>query len=284
MLSQLTLKRSKRWGDLVSDRDAQFYRACFKYCRIQSKLYSLISLIPKEPHLWLVEQALVKGAPLHFVLRKKIIANQVQAALQEGVKQIVVLGGGFDPLALHVAQDHPRVHTFEIDMLPMHTHKTNIIKLYGDCPSNYHPVSADLSTNSLVDVLGHHRSYYGDKPTLFIAEGLSMYLPEAGVLDWFRNMRELCNQDATCIFTALENHHKHSGGWAGQVRKSSLALNNESFNWSMPYEGMPKFLASHGFKQSYAIKYADLQKRYRTLAEQSVIGRQNGEYIVYATS
>ena len=101
-----------------------FISACYSHCLRQSRTYRIIDrLLPPKRHIGVVEFMLARGAPQHFVLRKQAIARQVEASIAGGAKQLVVIGAGFDALALGSAKRHAGVTCFEIDMPAMHTHK-----------------------------------------------------------------------------------------------------------------------------------------------------------------
>jgi O-methyltransferase involved in polyketide biosynthesis len=57
----------------------------------------------------LAERWLGQGQLLWFAVRKRWSAEAVEQAIQDGARQLLVVGAGFDPLAVLVAQRHPEV-------------------------------------------------------------------------------------------------------------------------------------------------------------------------------
>lgn len=56
-----------------------------------------------------------RGQILWFGVRKRFIADAVDAAIADGASQLLVVGAGFDPLAALVARRHPHVTCVELD-------------------------------------------------------------------------------------------------------------------------------------------------------------------------
>ena len=55
------------------------------------------------------------GGLTSILTRKRFVEDEVRAALAEGLEQAVVLGAGYDPLALLLRPEFPNVRFFELD-------------------------------------------------------------------------------------------------------------------------------------------------------------------------
>lgn len=286
MLSQIGLVRQARWKSLAAVEDLPFYLACYDYCKSHSMFYLAAHLlIPLRFHLWLIEKLLVRGAPQHFVLRKRSIAGHVQRFLSGGAQQLVVIGAGFDALACRIARAYPHITCYEIDAPEMHRHKQAIIDgLYGNSLPNLHLLGADLSQVPLETALLQAAGYSRDKPTLFVMEGVAMYLSEEAVRKTLAAMRSL-GPLSGLVFTAVGPQRTEIGGsgWAA-AQTAILKAKGETFNWRLPMGEMQGFLAGEGLRLLSSESYADLQKPWRLPAEYTAIERLNGEYIVSAAS
>ena len=281
----LRLKQMKRWASLVDDQDVLFYQRCYAFCRQHFTRYTYLHyLLPLRPCIWLVNKALAFGAPQHFVLRKRAIAAQLQAAIEGGAKQVVFIGGGFDPAAFRQAMRYPDVRFFEVDMPAMHGYKTQLVDAHiASRPANLSFISADLASQSLEQVMRAQPGFDSHLPTLFIAEGVLMYLSEADVTRLLSGLRALCAADITFVFTAIEARHEKKAAQEKQMRDAILKASKERFGWSMDEGHMAQFLAQQGWKQKLSTSYAQLQAPYRDAAEMKKLEQQNGEYIVVAT-
>ncbi len=283
VICQLTLRRMARWQALPSPEHLGFYQACANYCRRHSRLCAALNLLPGWMKVWLLDQALAKGAAQHFVLRKQAIGAQLDEVVAKGTRQLVVIGGGFDPLAIAVARQHPHMQCFEIDTPGMHRHKLAVVSAYyGALPANFHAIPADLCRQSLYDTLLADKSFAPDRPTLFVAEGLTMYLKESDIMRLFADIKRLCTVPSTFLFTVIGSHRDVRNGWAKRLRDRLLSSNEETFSWSMPEKDMAGFLIKQQFMPQYTISYAELQRPWRDDEELAMLSQENGEYLACA--
>ena len=65
--------------------------------------------------LKLFERLTLPGMSFHYVLRKTYIEHSVRHAIASGVKQVIVLGAGFDMLAYMLSKEFKDVEFLEID-------------------------------------------------------------------------------------------------------------------------------------------------------------------------
>src|SRR5260370_17850604 len=108
------LARDARVSDLVPLGAAEWCARCLEgLCRLKT-----VDTVSHPALRWaarLAERASVPGLLLHFMLRKRWIEEAVRAALTEACGQVVIIGAGFDTLALRLSREFPRVSFIEID-------------------------------------------------------------------------------------------------------------------------------------------------------------------------
>lgn len=283
LFSQVALKKKPQFHHLIGEADAEFFSHCMNYCQRNATLYRLLKYIPDDVHLGWIESALALGAPLHYVLRKRKIAEYARQALASGAAQLVVMGGGFDALALRMAREHPEISCFEIDRPQMNRHKMAVIRSDdGGQPENFHGIGADLSTVSLPDVLRAQQAFSSEKPTLYVAEGVSMYLTEKQMEKLLSDIRRISGDGAQLVLTAIGQSRNCRSGVGRLIQWATLTTGNEKFYWGCPQPAMAEFLQKHAFTLQDSISYADLQKPLRSDDVHEMLTRQNGEYLVYA--
>lgn len=284
--SQLLLRRLPRWDFLVSDDNASFYEKCAEYCRRYSSACRLLGSAPWTFQLWLLERMLAMGVAQHFAFRKQAIARQVNECIQNGFSQLVVIGGGFDRLALDSASRYPHLRCFELDTPGMHAHKLAVIRAaYGELPVNLYAIGADLGQVALERVLSSHPAFDPTQRTVFVAEGVVMYLVEQDVKSLLSGLGRVCRVAYSLVFTAIEISSTKESGWGKYARDMLLGLRRERFSWGMPQAHMAAFLAEQGLLQQYQLSYIDLQRSWRAAEELAMLGRQSGaEYITYAVA
>jgi hypothetical protein len=62
-----------------------------------------------------IQDRMMPGQWEGFGHRKIFMQQQVESAIEQGARQVLVLGAGFDTLCLRLAPQHSHVHFFEFD-------------------------------------------------------------------------------------------------------------------------------------------------------------------------
>lgn len=279
----VALKRHKRWGALVPDDAIPAYRACLSECMRRDSRLAMIARVPRRPRLWLVERLVAPGYALHMALRKQAVEACARAEIAAGVRQIVVLGAGLDALSLRLSREFPQLHCFELDMPATQQMKQAALShLKNTLPPNLHFIPCNLALMPLAQVMQSATCFTLNAPTLFIAEGLSMYLTEAENRAWLADCRALAGAGAKVVFTAIEDLKRKRPGEA--VRDQMLKKTGDRFAWALARERMSEFLQSCGFSLMEVKAYAELQKPYRTLKKTATLEKAGGEHVFYAVT
>jgi methyltransferase (TIGR00027 family) len=274
---------SKRFGLLVSDESAQFYKRCMKYCARKSRFLLLREIMPSALFKFIVNGLLSPGAYRHYACRKHAILEQATACYDRGVRQFVVIGGGFDLFAYGQAKRWPGARFFEIDTPAMNRHKVGILsEAYNYLPENYIPLAAMLGEAGLKETLQGRKEFKKQAPTVFIAEGVSMYLPSEAFKTLLVDINELASPGSIFLFTAIAKKragHKNFE-W---LLKQILSAAKSSFSLSLNRDQINELLAEHAFGVNTIIDYRDLQKQILTPQEYKELGTDIGEYLVNAS-
>ncbi|QOL49175.1 class I SAM-dependent methyltransferase [Massilia litorea] len=120
----------------------------------------------------LLERATLPGICLHFTLRKQMVRQQVRAAIAGGCTQVVVLGAGLDTLCTELKAARPELCCIEIDHPATQSARRN-----GSDDTDIEFIAADLRQQELGAMLKAHPNFCRIASTLFVAEGLLMYMP-----------------------------------------------------------------------------------------------------------
>ncbi len=114
-------------------------------------------------------------------LRTRHLDAAVRAALEDGTKQIVILGAGLDSRAYRLTSSWDAGRVFEVDFPPTQEYKKRKVEsVIGEPPRNLTYVPIDFTKESLNEVLARS-GYRSDVKTLITWEGVSMYLPKAAI-------------------------------------------------------------------------------------------------------
>lgn len=203
---------------------------------------------------WL-EARMVPGIVDHFARRKAWIERQCRAGREDGFSRLVVIGAGFDTLGLRLAREFPDLEVLEIDHPATQEVKRRALEACGMAPGpNFGFSAADLSREPLPPAAGAAR------PTLFILEGLLMYLPEAEVGRLFDSLRRDPAERVRVIFSFMRRWPDGGAGFRPQspwVRRW-LAWSDEPFAWSIDPERLAAFLAEAGFELREQVRTREL--------------------------
>jgi methyltransferase (TIGR00027 family) len=189
-----------------------------------------------------------RGQLLWFGLRKRFVADEVQAALDAGVTQLLVVGAGFDPLAAVVAQRRPDVLCVEIDAPPTAEPKRKGLAEGGLTQPNLHVLAVDLATHPLADAL-HAVPWRADARSVVVAEGLLMYLRPLDVERFFGALAGSTGPGSRIVFTAIdadERGRPRLGVLDGPIR-FLLRLVGEAMRWGIRPSDLPSFLERLGW-------------------------------------
>ena len=114
------------------------------------------------------------------VCRTKYIDDILKKAINEGIKQIVILGTGFDTRAYRIPGIN-EIKVFEVDLPIILDKKQGIIrKCIGEIPNNVIFTPIDFNVQKLDEVLVA-KDLEVSKPSLFIWEGVTQYITEEAI-------------------------------------------------------------------------------------------------------
>ena len=204
------------------------------------------------------ERLLLPGILLHWLARKRLLDALAREAIDAGCGQIVVLGAGLDTLAWRFRNAGI---CFELDYPATQSIKR---RAFADGPTL---VRADLLHESVAEALRGESRFATDRPTLFIAEGLLMYLPPTRVAALFRDIATLAAPGSRFAFTFMEvrpgqplafhNGSRFIGWW--------LSWRGEPFRWGLDRASAGTFAAEHGWQLAALSSPEELRRRFLAL-------------------
>jgi methyltransferase (TIGR00027 family) len=183
-----------------------------------------------------------------FAYRKAFCEHQVREAIGAGATQVLVLGAGYDTLGWRLAPEFPGVGFYEIDHPATARLKAIGIEKLGQ-RANLHLIQEDLGERRLVDVLAKHPSWDTTAASVFVAEGLLMYLPPDAPRDLFVQCADLAGVGSRIAFTYIgagDDGRPDVGRWTGLVLWI-LRASGEPWLWSIRPSDLPSFLEESGW-------------------------------------
>ena len=175
-----------------------------------------------------LEEHTVPGILRHYALRKKCLALLAREALHDAVTQIVVLGAGLDPLALTLHGEFRAARFWEIDHPATQRLKTEAARDVDT--TRFHFVPADLAAGQIDMAILNETGFDSARRTLWIAEGLFMYFPEAVVVNLLDSAAGLSAKGSRLAFTFMEPRRD------GRVR---FRNQRKLVDWWLSWRGEP---------------------------------------------
>ena len=186
-----------------------------------------------------IQDLMMPGQWEGFGHRKIFMQQQVEAAIAEGARQVLVVGAGFDTLCLRLAPRYGDVRFFEVDHPATSTAKANGVAKEGQPPNMIH-IAADLGEQPLSKVLAQDARWQATERSVIVAEGLLQYLTDDEV-------RGLLVEAAAC--TAPGSRIAFSHAIPGQRRLLSFAVRLVSEPWksAVRSEDLPGYVEGTGW-------------------------------------
>ena len=125
-------------------------------------------------------EATTKGLYGEQICRTRYIDEAVTAALKKGIRQVVILGAGFDTRAYRLA-GMVQAQVFELDMPRVQKVKrARVAKLLAGVPENVHFVPIDFDEQDLGEVM-KGSGFDPAQPAVFVWEAVTQYLTAGAV-------------------------------------------------------------------------------------------------------
>ncbi|MEO8142734.1 MAG: SAM-dependent methyltransferase [Betaproteobacteria bacterium] len=208
--------------------------------------------------------------------RTQHIDAQLEKAASEGVTQVVVLGAGFDSRAYRFHNAYPKLEFFEVDLPDISSAKQQAVtRVFGVLPPFVHYAPIDFDTQSLEKVLPGV-GYDSRQKTLFILEGVSMYVNEAGNSATFEFIRRLSLSGSMVVYDYVLRRvveGDYTGLYAAASQAKGLAAIGEPFVLGWTPDEATEFASRHGLTVLEDLDSQELTRRYLTGSD----GKPDGE-------
>nr|WP_260402230.1 class I SAM-dependent methyltransferase [Flavobacterium notoginsengisoli] len=207
--------------------------------RLATRLYKY-SVVAKYINNTIQEK--IPGALSSGIARTKYIDDLLKNAISKGVKQVIILGAGFDTRAVRldflkaipvIEIDHPNTSNFKAQV-----YKNRI----GEIPTNIRFLQIDFNKQDL-DQLALENNLDFSKPTAIIWEGVTNYLTEDAVKNTFSFISKFAS-NSHIIFTYVhKNILRNPASFLGG-KKLLEDLENLEEHWTFGFlpEELPNYL------------------------------------------
>lgn len=229
-----------------------------------------------------IENRSVPGMLLHYAARKRHIESKVRQAFAQGVRQMSVLGGGFDTLALRLHREFPEIFFVELDHPATQRYKKATLEKRELQRPNFLLQAVDFRVQTLEGVLTSCPGYSPEAKTVTLMEGVLMYLSSAEVDKIFNAVYRCSGPHSRFIFTFMEPRADGHIRFRHSSRAVDLWLDwkGEPFTWGLRCEELSSFLESRGFRLEDLASGKDFRREY--LSGFSEVSLAEGELVCVA--
>jgi methyltransferase (TIGR00027 family) len=223
------------------------YAACFLSPGFRSALRIASIPVLGRAIPWLAD-AIIPGARSSGIARTRWIDDALIAALAKGIRQVIILGAGFDCRAFRIPElrggrifevDHPQ--TFA-------TKRAHLAQFIEGEPTNLSFVQIDFNRQSLEEVL-RQAGFDPAERSIFLWEGVTNYLTAGAVTSVLRLVAS-CAAGTELIFTYVHRSaldHPASFPDAEKLLRS-LAKIGEPWTFGLLPEEVSAFLQDTGLR------------------------------------
>jgi methyltransferase (TIGR00027 family) len=209
------------------------------------------------------------GVQGFLVARTRYIDDYLQSCLKQGLEQLVILGAGYDSRAYRF-EELKRVKVFEVDHPATQRRKMEKLKqVFGKLPENVVYVSIDFGRETLEKRL-FESGYDGQRKTLFIWEGVTMYITAEAVDSTLAFVAKNSGKGSSVIFdytyTSVING-TYKRGEVSSMRRSAR-ITGERLIFGIEEGTIEEFLKQRGFHEITNVASEFLKKAYFTGANQ----------------
>jgi methyltransferase (TIGR00027 family) len=205
-----------------------------------------------------------------LVTRCRYIDDYLQACLDTGLDQLVILGAGLDSRAYRFGQLKGRVKVFEVDHPATQQVKLEKLeKIFGKQPEHvtYVPVDFDEETLHKLFDFGYSRQ----EKTLFIWEGVVYYLAAEAVDQTLGFVVKNSGSGSSIIFDYLYTSALTAAHKRGEIVRMQRArrYTGEGLVFGIEEGQVEEFLRVRGYTQVQNVTSKDLKRIYFTGVNQT---------------
>jgi methyltransferase (TIGR00027 family) len=201
------------------------------------------------------------------------------------VAQVVIMGAGYDSRAIRFADQLGKARVFEVDAPePQADMRRGLALRRLAVPSNLVFVPVDFEKRSAAECLAE-AGFVRGKPTLYLLEGLIVYLEPGTVDETFRFISDSAGSGSVLVFDyayadVVRGDPSGRARFGAEPATRATADVGEKWRFGIEEGGVAAFLKRYGFALADEASPAELERRYFTDPSGGLHGRVNGTQAV----
>lgn len=212
--------------------------------------------------LWL--NWMFPGVHNGVILRVRYMDDCVARCLEKGMEQMVIIGAGYDTRAYRFNGLAEKVKVFELDHpATQKVKKAKIREIFSSPPGHVTHIPIHLDKDQISDKL-FESGYDRSKRTLFIMEGLLMYLPPPFVDKMLNFIKTESGSGSWVTFDYLPPSMIDGTVRAKEGKNMIKGVKKwgEPFRFGLKHEDAKAFLSLRGFCNIHTVNAPDLTASY----------------------
>ena len=217
-----------------------------------------------QPVFWWLAEKNFTADVAQGIGRTRYIDEYVLQCMNQGIRQMVLLGAGYDSRAYRFDDIKKSVMVFEVDHPATQKAKQKkLCKLFGSLPAHVTYVPVDFEKESFAEKLlagGFDKSL----KTLFIWEGVTYFLSEESVDATLAFVRENSAEGSSIIFDYTFSSVVDGTYDCEEAKRERevLASLGEPLTFGIEEGAVKNFLINRGFKEVTEVEPESLTRRF----------------------
>jgi methyltransferase (TIGR00027 family) len=238
--------------------------------------YAWLLALPRRPLLHLVER-LAPGGSCFLLARTRFMDDHLEHALTQQLRQVVILGAGYDTRAHRFQRQLCDVQVFEVDLPATQGEKLRRLRRAGiELAPNVVYVQHDFAAGALLGTL-EGAGFDRNLRTLFIWEGVCYYLKAPAVEETLQLVARCPKGSGIAFDYALQSFVEGDCSTYGAARVQRwLKRNAEPFHFGLEPGELGPYASALGLALQEDIGPREMSERYLVSGNGRVLGKPYG--------
>lgn len=243
LLAASAIQHARAADDVIAQCHAMLARACLERAGASGRrLLRIVDTGWGRALLAVLERLLLPGLSAHYLWRKRRIRHWALQACDARIRQVLILGAGFDGLGLTLLDHRRDLRVFELERPATMQIKRAALQALGLERPQLSLIGVELG-GAAPPGLQELQGFDADRPTLVIAEGVLMYLTRHEVIHMLQQLAQAL-PGGRLIATAMARRTDGHPGFHRQHRlvRHWLRWRGEPFQWGTDKTGLATLL------------------------------------------
>lgn len=224
-----------------------------------------INRIMMEINPWFWQRGINSVGFLIALCRHRFMNDLVLSSLEQGNRQVVLLGAGYDTMIFRNSESFGGTRIFEVDHPNTQLRKLKIIKRHSiTSQGNVVYLPIDLRNERIPELL-YEKGLNENEAVLVIAEGILSYLSEESIGTLFHDMANLTAKVRFAADYRFPQINARNVGFTLLRWRNEFKIMKEKYQTVFSVKEMEDYLINHKYRISVNRNLIDLWKDYSQL-------------------